>query len=581
MNGADQAWSDAATAAALFAIDPHGTGVVLRSRAGAARERWFALLQSLLPDGVPVRTVPVGISDDRLLGGLDLGATLQAGRPIALRGLLAETDGGVVRLAKAERLGAGVAARICAVMDSGEAIAMRDGMSFSGAARFGVVALDEGADDEHPPSALTDRLAFHLWLDELRVAGPYELFDADDIVRARALLASVASNDDTVRALCTASAAFGIASVRAPLLALRVARAAAAFDGRTLANEHDIALAARLVLAPRATMLPAAQDESGSAEQPQAPPESERDNANEDEAPDVQTLDDVVLTAVRSAIPPGLLADLQLAQAGRLRQRSSGKSGVVQKSLRHGRPAGARRADLGRGARLNVIETLRAAAPWQPLRCREAQRNGAPRIQVRREDFRIARFKQRSETVAIFVVDASGSSALHRLAEAKGAVELLLADCYVRRDQVALLAFRGDRAELLLPPTRSLARAKRSLAALPGGGGTPLASALEAAAALAEGVRRKGQTPIVIVLTDGRANISRNGSAGRERAQSDAAEAAHLLRASGFAAMLLDTSPHPQPSAEKIASEMGARYLPLPHADAARLSQAVRTAMGA
>jgi magnesium chelatase subunit D len=577
MTGPDPRWSDAAVAAALFAIDPTGTGVVLRARAGAARERWLDLLRELLPTDAPMRLVPLHVADDRLLGGLDLGATLQAGRPVALRGLLSEADGGVVRLAMAERLTPGMAARICAVLDAGEVVTMRDGLSFSGAARFGVVALDEGVDDEQAPAALTDRLAFHLWLDDVRPED-HRLFDADDIVCARERLASVEMNDDAVHALCTASAAFGIASVRVPLLALRAARAAAALDGRATVNDDDIALAARLVLAPRATVLPASDDEE-SIDATEPPPPSDGNAADDERSSDPQTLDDVVLNAVRAAIPAGLLSDLRLAQAGRPRRRSSGKAGVVQKSQRHGRPTGARRGDLGRGARLNVIETLRAAAPWQPLRARDAQHGRAPRIQIRREDFRIARFKQRSETVAIFVVDASGSSALHRLAEAKGAVELLLADCYVRRDQVALLAFRGTRAELLLPPTRSLARAKRSLAALPGGGGTPLAAALDAAAALADGIRRKGQTPVVITLTDGRANIARDGNAGRERAHADAVESARVLRAAGFTALLLDTSPHPQPAAATIASEMGARYLPLPHADAARLSQAVRGAM--
>jgi len=576
MTAPDPRWSDAAVAAALFAVDPHGTGVVLRARAGATRERWLDLLRDLLPAATPMRLVPLHVSDDRLLGGLDLGATLQAGRPIALRGLLAEADGGVIRLAMAERLSVGMAARICAVLDAGEVVTMREGLNFSGGARFGAVALDEGVDDEHAPAALTDRLAFHLWLDEVQ-PDDVRLFDAGDVLRARGLLESVESQGDAVSALCTASAAFGIASVRAPLLALRAARSASALDGRTAVNDDDIALAARLVLAPRATMLPAV-DNAESTDTTEPPPPSDGNSADDDTSPDVQTLDDVVLNAVRSAIPAGLLSDLRLVQAGRPLHRSSGKAGVVQKSQQHGRPAGVRRGDFGRGARLNVIETLRAAAPWQPLRAREAQRGGAPRIQIRREDFRIARFKQRNETVAIFVVDASGSSALHRLAEAKGAVELLLADCYVRRDKVALLAFRGTRAELLLPPTRSLARAKRSLAALPGGGGTPLASALEAAAALADGIRRKGQTPIVITLTDGRANIARDGSAGRERAQADAVEAARMLRASGVSSLLVDTSPQPQATSASLAAEMGAKYLALPHADAAKLSKAVLAA---
>jgi magnesium chelatase subunit D len=177
--------------------------------------------------------------------------------------------------------------------------------------------------------------------------------------------------------------------------------------------------------------------------------------------------------------------------------------------------------------------------------------------------------------VTIFVVDASGSAALHRLAEAKGAVELLLADCYVRRDQVALIAFRGNAAELLLPPTRSLARAKRSLAGLPGGGGTPLAAGLDAAFALTDLIRRKGQTPTVIVLTDGRANIARDGGQGRPRAEEDAISAARQLRTAGVRTVLVDTSPRPGPLAEQFAKEMGARYLPLPHADAATLSKAV------
>jgi magnesium chelatase subunit D len=271
------------------------------------------------------------------------------------------------------------------------------------------------------------------------------------------------------------------------------------------------------------------------------------------------------------------------ASSGRARARSSGKSGELQKSGRRGRPAGVLRGDLRAGAKLNVIETLRAAAPWQPLRRREAAATGGssarPRILIRNDDFRITRFKQRSETATIFVVDASGSAALHRLAEAKGAVELLLADCYIRRDQVALISFRGNIAELLLPPTRSLARAKRSLAGLPGGGGTPLASGLDAAFALADVIRRKGQTPTVILLTDGRANIARDGGQGRPRAEEDAMSAARQLRAAGVTAVLVDTSPRPGPSGAQLASEMGARYLPLPHADANVLSKAVLASM--
>jgi magnesium chelatase subunit D len=197
---------------------------------------------------------------------------------------------------------------------------------------------------------------------------------------------------------------------------------------------------------------------------------------------------------------------------------------------------------------------------------------------VRKDDFHIMRFKQHRSTTTVFVVDASGSAALHRLAEAKGAVELLLADCYVRRDRVAVISFRGPGAELLLPPTRSLARAKRSLAGLPGGGGTPLASALQTAQDLASQIARTGDTPVVVLLTDGRANIARDGTPGRSKAGEDALQAARAFAADGLSCLLIDTSPQPQPSAQILAQAMRAHYVPLPHADAQGLSAAVRLA---
>jgi magnesium chelatase subunit D len=167
---------------------------------------------------------------------------------------------------------------------------------------------------------------------------------------------------------------------------------------------------------------------------------------------------------------------------------------------------------------------------------------------------------------------------LHRLGEAKGAVELLLAECYVRRDRVALLAFRGRGAELILPPTRSLARAKRSLAGLPGGGGTPLASAIDAAVELAEATRRQGDTPLLVFLTDGRANLTSDGRPDRAMAESQALAAARRVRADGLRAVLVDTAPRPQPLAARVATEMGARYLPLPHAHSTQLTTAIGSA---
>jgi magnesium chelatase subunit D len=580
MNAAP-AWFDAVIAAQLFAVDPPGTaGVLLRSRAGPVRDCWLAILRAALSPSRQVKHLPVHIADGRLLGGLDLNATLLAGRPVAERGLLAEADGGVLMLAMAERLSSSTTVHVTAAMDQKEAIVERDGLSLRMPASFGVVALDEGLEEEGAPASLRDRLAFLLDLNEISLRDADEIvIDGNQILAARERLRSLKVTEEQVDAICAASGALGITSLRAPLLALRVARASAALGGNAEVEQEDVAIAARLVLAPRALVFPRL-DESGQQEQPPEPPSNASDeNENEQKAPDIdRALDEVILAAVAAALPPDVLLALR-ASSGRSRARSPGKAGTLQKSSQRGRPAGVLRGDLRAGAKLNLIETLRAAAPWQALRRREAAKAGdraaRPRVLVRKDDFRITRFKRRSETATIFVVDASGSAALHRLAEAKGAVELLLADCYVRRDQVALIAFRGSVAELLLPPTRSLARAKRSLAGLPGGGGTPLAAGLDATFALADLIRRKGQTPTVILLTDGRANIARDGGQGRPRAEEDAISAARLLRAAGITAVLVDTSPRPGPAGAQLASEMGARYLPLPHADAAALSRAV------
>jgi magnesium chelatase subunit D len=574
-------WSDAVTAAQLFAIDPVGTGgVLVRSRAGPVRERWVTILRAALPVSQPLKHLPLHIADGRLLGGLDLNATLLAGRPVAERGLLADADGGVLMVAMAERLPSATAVHIAAAMDARETIVERDGLSLRMPARFGVIALDEGLDDEFAPGSLGDRLGFHVDLNEIPIREADDFAVIREEIRAAGdRLSMFKASAEQVEAMCTAAAALGIVSLRAPMLALRVACASAALSAHDAVDQDDIALAARLVLAPRARVFPQDQ-EPEHPEQPHEQPPSESaddDNADTDNSDIDRALDEVILAAVQAALPPDVLAALR-GSSMRSHGRSQGKAGALRKSNKRGRPAGVSRGELRGGAKLNVIETLRAAAPWQPLRRREAAASGEtsrPRILIRKDDFRVSRFKQRTETTTIFVVDASGSAALHRLAEAKGAVELLLADCYIRRDQVALIAFRGSAAELLLPPTRSLARAKRSLAGLPGGGGTPLAAGLDAAFALSDAIRRKGQTPTVIVLTDGRANIARDGGQGRPRAEEDSISAARQLRAAGIAAVLVDTSPRPGISGENFAREMGARYLPLPHADAATLSKAV------
>lgn len=580
----DIASGEALHAAALLAVDPVGLGgVLLHTGAGPAREAWTRQLKVLLGPGRALKRMPLQIADERLLGGLDLAATLNSGRPVAQRGLLADCDGGVLLVPMAERLGIGTTARLTIALDRQEVVIERDGLTMCYPARFGVVAFDESVGDDEAVSApLSDRLALHVHLPESRTSDqPATGCGIEEIEAARRRLAGVTAGDDVLQALCAAAQTLGVASMRAPLLALRVARAAAALDGRDAVDEDDARLAARLVLAPRATMLPPSEEPESEAQPEEPPPEPpEPPEPAEDppaSAPD-QALEDRVLDAAKAAIPAGLLMALAAGQRARRRSAAGGRAGVQQLSARRGRPVGTRPGDPVAGARLDLLATLRAAAPWQ--RVRQLDQPGRAGVQVRRGDFHVTRYQQRSETTTLFAVDASGSAALHRLGEAKGAVELLLAECYVRRDRVALVAFRGQAAELLLPPTRSLVRAKRCLAGLPGGGATPLAAGIEAAALLADQLQRRGDTVVVVLLTDGRANMARDGKSGREHAHNDALAAARQWRTTGATALVLDTSPQPAAQAQSVAVAMGASYLPLPHADARAMSQAVRLAAG-
>jgi len=598
---ARDAWSEAARAVELFAVEPALVGgLLLRGWPGPSRDRLCGWVRALLPNGAPLVKVPLHVTDDRLLGGVALAATLSAGRVVAERGLLSEAHGGVVVVAMAERVSPLVAATLASALDRGALSIEREGVTAVAPCRIGVVALDEGSDDERTAAVLSERLALHLLLAPLDGrAAPEEAPDRARVERARALLPSVELDAELVDALVRAALSLGIASLRAPLLAATVARVHAALEGRTQADERDVAAAARLVLGPRATRSPAPADEDDSdadrdenddaAEpsppdtepaDPQAAPPPDGDARDDDDTSTPKRdrpLDEIVLAAAESAIPANLLDALGLGPAARSApSRAAGKSGVLRATTQRGRPAGVRAGQPQPGERLHVIETLRAAAPMQRLRRRE-RRFTPQRLDVRGEDFRVRRTVQRSETCVIFSVDASGSAALQRLAEAKGAVERVLADCYVRRDQVALFAFRGVDATLLLPPTRSLARVRRRLADLAGGGTTPLARGIDAALALALEARRRGQTPILVFMTDGRGNVDRAGQTGHAAATADALASARAIRAAGVRTLFLDTAPRARPAARQLATEMAARYLPLPHVDAGGIAQQIRT----
>jgi len=550
----------AQVAPALLAIDPRGLGgACLRSGPGEERDAWVAELRRLMPPDAPCRRINPQVPEGRLLGGLDLAATLRTGRLVEERGLLAECDGGLAILALAERATPAFTGHLACALDRGYLSVARDGVERTHAARFLLVALDEGVEpDESPPALLLERLAFHL-TPSTAEAG----WSPQRIATAREGLALVTADDESLAALAQAALSLGVASQRAELLALRAARAHAALHGRALIDAVDLEVAAQLVLGPRATRRVAPP--------PPPPPSPQREGQSSGgERERAEALEDSIVAAAQATLPPWLLA--AVGSERKMRGDKIGRSGAAVRNGLRGRRIGARRGELQRGARVDLVETLRAAAPWQALRRRV--RTGR-RIVVLPQDLRLSRHEAKRRSTAIFVVDASGSAALHRLGEAKGAVMMMLSECYVRRDEVALVAFRGSSAEVLLPATRSLVRAKRCLTGLPGGGGTPLAAGLDAAFQQAIGARRVGACPLVILLTDGRANVARDGAGDRVAAQADAKESGALFARHAVPSVLVDVSPQPRIEASLLATAMGARYAPLPRAGAADIASTV------
>ena len=554
-------WDRITLALNLLAVDPAGLkGLWLRARASALRDRVTAALSAV---ALPGERLHPGITDDALYGGLDLAATLAGGRPILSRGVLSRPT--LLTLTMAERVPPGLAARLAQALDG---------------AGPSLVALDEAAEEgEGLPPCLSDRLALFIDLEGIVFSDTAELRpDTARIAAARTALPQLSTPPGAIAALTRAAAELGIASLRAPLLALAAARAHAAFCGRPGVKAEDLTLAAELVFGHRA--LPLDESAPADAAEPPPPPPPD-DRAQDQDRPDDTSPafpEEVLSAAARAALPADMLERLAAGRAARLARGATG-TGAERGGNRRGRPLPSRPGRMGTGARIDLVATLRAAAPWQPLRRRQSARPDAVLL-VRPADIRLKRFREMSDRVLVFAVDASGSSAFARLAEAKGAIELLLAQAYARRDHVALIAFRGRAAELILPPTRSLVQTKRRLQGLPGGGGTPLAAGLQMAMATAQQARARGLTPTLAVLTDGRGNIALSGEADRAQAETDALGVARAIRGLGLSGVVIDTASRPQPSLAMLAGGMGVPYLALPRADAQRLSAALGAVVG-
>jgi magnesium chelatase subunit D len=575
------AWDFAQLALLLLQVNPHDLGgVYLKSGYNPARQIWLKQLQTL---GLPVIRMPHHIDQERMLGGIDLSVTLAQGRLVEQMGLLAQANDGIVVVPMSEKLSPQTLAMLLQAHDQGQVHALAIGATH--ASRFGLVAIDESQEDEPGvASKLKERLALWIDIDTVDIAKSQETMQAlsaQELAEVRTCLVRIQPTEAHMRALCEVAVALGIDSMRAPLLALRLACVHAAIHDRENLEEEDLRIAAQMVLSPRATRMPSNQDADSAPPQEPPPPSAASDTeqeAQQENTPhpitEPKSLEDTILAAALASLPPKLLDQLLLGASKTKPQSSSGNSGQAQMSRQRGRPLSPRLGRPTSGARLHLLATLRAAAPKQKLRTKHV----GQKIAIRTEDFYIQRFAHKAASCIIVAMDASGSAALARLAEAKGAVEILLQQSYARRDSVCVIAFRGAQAQTLLPATRSLLRAKKALASLPGGGGTPIALAIKHATEQAQALQRQGITPLLVMLSDGKANVTIEGVGGRTQAQADALLWAKHWANHGFTSLWIDTALQPTGQAQELANAMQGRYLPMPYVASQRLADAMQFA---
>ncbi len=490
----------------LLAVDPRLKGVLIQAGPGRAKSFLVRGFEALAPGRMIV--APAGVTEDQLLGGLHLERTLATGVRQASSGLLARAHRGFLWVDEANLLDQSAAHHVANAVNNGLLRLEREGISAEVQSSFALIGTYDPA--EGPADAsLAEAAGLHVHEDgslpgrqrtEIleRVAACHRApaafcrkYAAESdrlrtrIAAARELLPRVAIGADDLRRLACAAVRAGATSHRADLFAVRCAKASAAFRMRRAVEEEDLILAMRFVLSPRAA--PAAPQTAG-------PPPAESGG----ESSPGERGDDVNFEASDCPIP-GEIMDIDRGPGGAGKPGRRRNAAAATASWERGRYVRAATARPG-ARRIAIPATLAAAAPFQI--CRGAR----PAIRIEKQDLRYKEFRQKAGVLTIFVVDASGSMALSRMDQAKGALIRLLEKAYVRRDRVALISFRGDRAAVLLPPSRSIELARRLLDGLAVGGGTPLAAGLKAALELAKQQTDASRT-LAVLLTDGRANV--------------------------------------------------------------------------